>query len=194
MTATGVDAGSRRAPKTSQHRAVRTSIDQPWARLKGGKAETRPDATATRMIATASRLMPRPMAGIRVVELARLVHPHQAADDRARAGLGLAIDEENSPLRAEACGINTARLQRRAGLGKVVELAPRDRSRGEVHIVPLALYIEPFNHQLSAARGLDQGRKAVERKPRRGRGLFVHAADNGRCAFAGLPIGEPRMT
>src|SRR5256885_14671801 len=102
MTATGVDAGSRRAPKNSQRRAVRASIDQPWARLNGGKAETRPDAMATRMIATASRLMPRPMAGGWVIELARLFHPHQAADDRAQAGLGLAIGQEKNPLPGQA--------------------------------------------------------------------------------------------
>jgi len=80
------------------------------------------------------------------------------------------------------------------GLGKVVELTPHDRSRGEVHIVPFALYIEPFNDQLSAARRLDNRRKAVERKLRRRRGLSVHAADHGRRAFADLAIDEPRMT
>jgi hypothetical protein len=90
--------------------------------------------------------------------------------------------------------IHTARSQRRAGLGKVVELTPHDRSRGEVHIVPFALYIEPFKDQLSTASGLDDRRKAIERELRRGRGLSVHAADHGRRAFAGLPIDETRMT
>ncbi len=78
--------------------------------------------------------------------------------------------------------------------GKVVELTPHDRSRGEVHIVPFALCIEPFNDQPSPARGLDDRRKAVERKLRRRRGLSVHAADHGRRAFARLAIDEPRMT
>ena len=62
ITTTGAEPGSRRAPNTSQRSAVRASIDQPWMNLKGGRTEKIPHVKATRMIATASRLMTLPIA------------------------------------------------------------------------------------------------------------------------------------
>src|SRR6266853_6234497 len=59
---------------------------------------------------------------VRAIELARLFQTHQSADDWGRAGFGMGIDQENSPLRSQADGISTARLQGGFGLGKIVEL------------------------------------------------------------------------
>jgi hypothetical protein len=49
-------------PNTCQRSAVRASIYQPWIRLNGGSVETMPHAKATRIIATASRLVTLPIA------------------------------------------------------------------------------------------------------------------------------------
>src|SRR3979490_3351205 len=192
MTATGFVAGSRRAPNASQRSAVSASIDQPWIRLSGGRADAKPHTKATAAIAPASRLVTLPiaMSGYRT---AGLFQAHQTADDRRRARLGGAIDQENRLPRPQACRVGATRLQGRAGLGKVVELAPHDRRDSEVHIVPLALHIDPFDDELSAALGLHNRRKAVERQLRRVRNLAVEAADHRRSAFADFPVDQLRM-
>src|SRR5450631_3305695 len=69
------------------------------------------------------------LRGVRAIELARLFKTDQSADDWGRAGFGMGIDQENSPLRSQADGISTARLQAGFGLGKIVELAPRSEER-----------------------------------------------------------------
>src|SRR3977135_1926808 len=192
MRATGVVARSRRAPNASQRSAVSASIDQPWIRLSGGRADAKPHTKATTAIATASRLVTLPMAmsGYRT---AGLFQAHQTADDRRRARLGGAIDQENRLPRPQACRVGATRPQRRAGLGKVVELAPHDRRGGEVHIVPFALHIEPFDDELSAALGLHDRRQAVERQLRRGRNLAIEAADHRRGDLADFPTATLRM-
>src|ERR1700690_1506197 len=100
MTATGVEAGSCRAPNTCQRNAVSASIDQPWIRLSGDKAVTGPHTSATTMSATASRRLTLAMAAP-VIGLSRSLHPHQAADDRRSARRGRLIDQEDGPSGAE---------------------------------------------------------------------------------------------
>src|SRR3981081_34404 len=192
MTATGVEAGSRRAPNASQRSAVSASIDQPWIRLSGGRADAKPHTKATTAIATASRLVTLPiaMSGYRT---AGLFQAHQTAADPPRARLGRAIDQENRLPRPQACRIGATRLQGRAGLGKIVELAPHDRRDGEVHIVPLAPRSEPFADERSASLGLHDRRKAVERQLRRVRNLAIEAADHRRGALADFPTDQLRM-
>ena len=145
------------------------------------------------MIATASRLMALPIAIVRAIDRTRLFETHQTADNRGRAGFGSTIDHEDYSPQSQTCRICTARLQCSAGLGKVIELMPRERPGYEVYIVPFALNIEPFNEQLSVAFGLENWGETVKRKLWRHRRLIFYAAKACCSAFADFLIDRLRM-
>src|SRR5207244_7066835 len=141
-------------------------------------------ASAIAVAAIASRVRRRAFKSA----TGRLVEADQAADNRCRAGLCIRIDLKHDLRRAERRRIDAARRQRAVGAGEVIKLALW-LAAVELDLLPLALDVEPFDHERALALGFHHRRGAVQRELgldlRRAVPLVTEAAQHGGGGLAG---------
>src|ERR1700754_1794019 len=166
------------------------SSDSPWIRSRAGETAMPAQASAIAVAAITSRVMRRAFKAIP----AGLVETDQTADDGRRTGLCVRVDLKHDLRGAERCRIDAARRQRAVGAGEVVELALR-LAAVQLDLLPLALDVEPLDHERALALGFHDRRRAVHGELRLDlrRTLFTKATQNGGGGLAGRFRGGVRL-